>query len=166
MKKDEFQEREREREMLSTLFNIQKKKRRSMQFDICFSSVPHFLTFLTSGNCTSMRQCHQIVASMTHHPSAMLLLILWLGFIYFTKQNRVLISRQARKLLVCSLCCRAKVKKIQPYQEPDFVPTFLLSPCGSWMSIQSSHHKKITIGFCWFPHPKPPAGSLQPQIFS
>jgi len=107
--KDEFQkrERERERERLSNLFYI-KKKRRSMQFDICLSSVPHFLTFLTSGKCTSMRKCHQIVECMTH-PSAMLLLILWLGFIYFTKQNRVLISRQAEKLLGC---CRAKVKQI------------------------------------------------------
>jgi hypothetical protein len=98
----------RERDRLSNLFYIKKKKRRSMQFDICLSSVPHFLTFLTSGKCTSMRKCHQIVECMTH-PSAMLLLILWLGFIYFTKQNRVLISRQAEKLLGC---CRAKVKQI------------------------------------------------------
>jgi hypothetical protein len=97
----------RERERLSALFYIKKTKRRSMQFDICLSSVPHFLAFLTSGKCTSMRKSHQIVACMTH-PSAMLLLILWLGFIYFTKQNRVLISWQAQKLLAC---CGVKGKK-------------------------------------------------------
>jgi len=65
-----------------------------------------------------MRKSHQIVACMTH-PSAMLLLILWLGFIYFTKQNRVLISRQAEKLLAC---CRAKVKKSSHPKNPILSP--------------------------------------------
>jgi len=43
----------------------------------------------------------------------------WLGFIYFTKQNRVLISRQAEKLLAC---CRAKVKKSSHPKNPILSP--------------------------------------------
>ena len=52
--------RERERERLSTLFYIKKTKRRSMHFDISLSSVPHFLSVLTSGKSTSMRSATKL----------------------------------------------------------------------------------------------------------
>ena len=127
-----------------------------MQSDICLYSIPHFLSFLTSGNCMT-------------RPSAMFM-IHWLGLIYFIKQNRVLISRKPEKLLVCRRAKEEKENLATPGTR--FCPCFLIVTLWQFIDTMWQFNgntvisvSKVTIGLCWFPHTKPTARSLQLEFF-
>ena len=129
-----------ERESID-LFYIKKKNRRNMQSDICLSSIPHFLSFLTSGNCMT-------------RPSAMFMILCLDSFILLSKTVCSFRGSQRNFWFVVE---QKKKKKTQPPQEPDFVPAFLLSLCGSSkiqrgssMAIQSSQYQKLPLAFAGF----------------